>query len=584
MQFERRDSAILATDVVGYVRLMSRDEIGTHARLMKARAQVLDPRIAAYGGTIIKNTGDGFLAVFGSINDAVDCALAMQRALAEAEPDVAPEERINMRMGINFGSIIYDEGDIYGDAVNAAARLQTYAEPGAIAIPAELAAAITGRGDIDKADLGDLYLHNRDRPIRTYTLRLRDGRPELVATGYPGSEGQSSIAVLPFRRARGDTQETYFAEGIVEDIIFALSGLKDLLVISRTSTLSFGGDIVDPRAIGRSLNVQYVLSGSVRHAGDSLRITTELSETEAGRVIRVDRYDGDLSDLFALQDRISTSVVSTIAPHVRERELQRALRKHPQNMTAYDLMLQALALLHKLDDESFARARGLLQKAIAHDPHYGPAYSYAAFWHVLQIGEGRSSDARADAAEGGRLASIAIRLNETDPLALAVFGHVQSFMFRNYARATVYLDRAIEAGPSSAIAWTMNSATCGYLGQGELAIERAQRGLRLAPQDAYRFWHEAILAQAFYVSGRFEEAVTWSRRALGREGAVIFAWRILIASLIASGDRPAGQDAARRMMEVKPAFRLTPYQELCPFQGDTLTTWMERLREAGLPD
>ena len=216
---------------------------------------------------------------------------------------------------------------------------------------------------------------------------------------------------------------------------------------------------------------------------------------------------GSLSELFTLQDRISASVVATIAPHVLEHELVRARRKHPQNMTAYDFLLQALDQLYRMDDESHARARGLLQQAMAHDPFYGPAYSYAAFWYIFHIGEGRSTDFEADVREAARLADMAIGLNENDPRALAIYGHVQSFLLHDFDRAMLFLDRAIEAGPSAAIAWTMSGATCGYIGNGPLAVERAERGVRLAPQDAYRFWHEAVLGQAHYINGNYDEAV-----------------------------------------------------------------------------
>jgi TolB-like protein len=390
--------------------------------------------------------------------------------------------------------------------------------------------------------------------------------------------------VLPFRQYQQDPDEAYFADGIVDDIIYALAGLKELFVVSRGSTLGYGGDVVDTRAVGQALGVRYVLYGSVRREAGRLRITTELSDAETGAIIRSDKYEGELGDLFTLQDRISASVVSTLAPHVLEHELVRARRKHPQNMTAYDFLLQALDQLYRMDDESHARARGLLQRAMAHDPFYGPAYSYAAFWYIFHIGEGHSTDVEADAREAARLAETAIGLNENDPWALAIYGHVQSFLLHDYERAMLFLDRAIEAGPSSSIAWTMSGATCGYIGNGPLAVERGERGVRLAPQDTYRFWHEALLGQAHYVNGNFEEAVVWARRAVGRNGAVAFSLRTLIASLIALGKTDDALAARDHLLRVQPGFQLGPYQKRCPFQAEALAAWIDRLRAAGLPD
>jgi adenylate cyclase len=583
-QTYRQNCAILATDVVGYVRLMSIDERGTFARLMRLRTEQLDPRIATYGGTLVKNTGDGFLVVFDNTRAAMDCALAMQRAVAIAEADAEPNQRISMRMGISFGDVITEGGDIYGDAVNTAARLQTYAEPGGIAITGEVARRAGDDMASEVTDLGDFYLHNMSRPVRMFTLRTEGTQARLVGEVQAGVDNRSSIAVLPFRMNQTNPDEAYFADGIVDDIIYALAGLKELFVISRTSTHGYKGETIDARAIGRELGVRYVLYGSVRRAGGQLRITTELSDTENGAVIRSDRYDGELADLFALQDRISASVVNAIAPQVQERELLRAMRKHPQNMTAYDFLLQALDQMFRLDDESVARARGLLQQAMAHDPFFGPAYAYAAFWHVFHVGEGRSTNPEVDAAEAARLAGTAIRLNENDPLALAIYGHVQSFLLRNYDRAMLFLDRAIAAGPSSAIAWSMSSATCGYIGNGTLAVERAQRSIRLAPQDAIRFWHEAIMGQAHYVDGNYEEAVIWAQRAVGRNGAVAFALRMLTASLIALGKDDDARAAALQLMQIQPRFAMARYEKLCPFRSPVLATWLERLRAAGLPE
>jgi TolB-like protein/Tfp pilus assembly protein PilF len=538
----------------------------------------------ALGGTVIKKTGDGSLVVFDEVRSAIACALEVQHSITVAEGGEKPDRRISLRIGVNVGEVIVDGGDIFGDAVNITARLQTYAEPGGIAVTGEIASHISSDPLIRAVDLGNLYLHNMARPVRMFTLHVNGSEARLVGDAPLGTDNRPSIAVLPFRKYQRDPEEAYFADGIVDDIIYSLAGLKELFVISRGSTLGYGGDDVDTCAVGRALGVRYVLYGSVRRGAGVLRITTELSDAETGTIIRSDKYQGDLSDLFALQDRISASVVGTIAPHVLEQELVRARRKHPSNMTAYDFLLQALDQLYRMDVESHARARGLLQQAMAHDPLYAPPYSYAAFWYVFHVGEGRSTDFEADVREAARLADTAIRLNENDPLALAMYGHVQSFLLHDYQRAVHFLDRAIEVGPSSAWAWTMSCATYGYIGNGPLAVERGERGVRLAPQDAYRFWHEALLGQAHYVNGNYEEAAVWARRAVGRNGAVAFSLRTLINCLMAVGKKDEAVEAGQHLLRVQPNFRVSRYEKRCPFQGERLTVWLGRLRAAGLPE
>jgi adenylate cyclase len=412
----RRLTAILAADIAGYSRLMGADEEGTHERVRAHLRELVDPKIREHRGRTVKNTGDGFLAEFPSVVDAVRCAVEVQRGMIDRELEVTDERRITFRIGINLGDVIVEEHDIFGDGVNIAARLQTYAEPGGIVVSGAVAEQIGSGLGVGAIDLGDLHLRNLARPIRVFALRVQAAPARLIGDALVGAEPRPSIAVLPFRQHQVDPEEGYFADGIVDDIIHALAALKELFVISRGSTLGYGGATIDVRAIGHQLGVRYVLYGNVRRSGGRLRIGTELSDAETGAVIRSDQYDGSLADLFELQDRISVNVVKTIAPQVHEREMIRAMRKHPQNMTAYDLVLQALDLLYRMDYESFSRARGLLQQAMAHDPNYTPAYSYTAYWYVFRVGEMGSSDPDADAAAAVRHAAAAIERGGNDAL------------------------------------------------------------------------------------------------------------------------------------------------------------------------
>ncbi len=578
---ERRLVAVVAADVVGYTRMMEMQEQDTHQRLKRLRSDVLEPEVAARHGRIIRNTGDGFLAIFDSALNATRCCLEMQRRITHATASEATDRRIVFRFGINIADAIIEKDDIYGGGVNIAARLQSYAEPGGIIVSAAVAEQISGRPDFFVIDIGDLHLKNLKQTVRAF--KVCAGGNGTVAVALASSSSRPSIAVLPFRKNQVDQDEAYFADGIIEAIVHALAGLKELFVISRSSTLGYGGAI-DVRAIGRELGVRYVLYGGVRRARGRVRITTELSDAETGAIVRPDQYDGKLEDLFELQDEISTRVVATIAPHVREHELRRALRKHPDNMTAYDLVLQALDVLYRFDYESFSRARGLLQQAIADDPGYAPAYSHVSYWHMLRIGQGWSADAAADTAEAARAAWAAIELDRNDALALAIYGHLQSFLLKDYSAAMEFLDRALAAGPNCADAWAYGSATCGYLGDGPTAVARAEHGLRLSPLSPDINWHEHMLSQAHYICGHYEEAVAWGRKSFGHNNSQTSNLRTLIASLVAVGDVEEARRIARRLLELQPNFRIETFKARTPLRGETRDTFVERLRLAGLPD
>jgi adenylate cyclase len=579
---QRKLVAVLAADIVGYSRLMEADEEDTHKRVLLLRATTIDPTIAKYRGQVIKNTGDGFLAVFDSANDASRCALAIQHG-ANAMSAEEPEHRfISLRMGINIADAIFEQDDIYGDGVNIAARLQTYSEPGGIVVSGAVADQISEQAGVSAVDLGDLHLRNLSRPVKAFGLRI-ERSPHPMADSPVRAQGRPSIVVLPFRNL-ANQEDAYFAEGIVDEIIHALSALKELFVISRGSTLGYGSEIIDIRAIGRELGVRYVLYGSVRRSGGRLRINTELNDTESGNIIYSDRHEGELSELFALQEQMSTRVVTTIAPHVREWERARALRKHPQNLTAYDLVLQALSYLYRMDYDSFSRARGLLQQAVTHDPNYAPAYSYLAYWYMFRVGQGWSTDAAADSLEASRNASKAIERDGNDALALAIDGHVHSYLFKDFETATRLLDRAITVGPNSAMAWTMNSATCGYLGEGSTAVLRAEHGLRLSPLDSHVFWHEHLLSQAHYINGNFDEAAAWGWRAAKHNERFTSNLRILAASLVAIGKFVDARQIAQNHLRIDPNFHLQAWADRTPLNAATRDNLWQRLKAAGFPD
>lgn len=574
----------MAADVSGYSRLMSEDERSTVALLDQSRA-VFREHIEAYGGRVIDMTGDSVLAIFDAPMPAAQAAIAIQQGLHLLAATSTGKRRMRYRIGLHIGQVMEKpDGTIYGDVVNVSARMQTYAPPGGIAMSQGVADLMRTLTDAPLADLGELYLHNVARPVRMFCASLTDSADPLPGQLPPGEEARPSIAVLPFRRNLPVPDDAYFADGIVDDIIYLLAGFKELFVIARGSTLGLGGDQVDLRSVAHQLGVRYVLYGSVQRSGERLRVVAELAEPETGMVLRSYRHDGKIDSLFDLQDHIALDVVRAIAPQVQARELKRAQRKHPQNMTAYDLVLQGIDQMFRLNQQASARARGLLQQAMVLDPVYATAYSYAAYWYVFRVGEGWSEDPVADAREAEHLAETAIKLNPDDPQALAIHGHVQSFLLHDFERARVILDRAIEVGPNSPLAYTMSCATCSYLGLGELAVAHGRQGLRLSPIDAHRFWHEGVLAQAHYIHGDYTEAVAFARMAAGRHAGVAFNLRLLCASLVALERMDEARGAAQQLMRVLPSFQLGPYARRCPFRGAVLDSWLGRLRLAGVPD
>jgi TolB-like protein len=425
-------------------------------------------------------------------------------------------------------------------------------------------------------------------PRRGYLLEAEVTMEHPAASAPPSllalPADRPSIAVLPFRKDRSDAQEDYFADGVIEGIVHVLSGLERISVISRGSALALAETTVDPREVGQRLGVRYVLYGGVRRAGDKLRITTELSETETGAIIRTDRYEGDVSDLFALQDRIAEQVVATIAPQVRERELARALRKPPSSLTAYDLVLRALDKMRRLDHQGMEEALGLLKQAMEADPSSALPYSYTAWWHSLSIAQGWSENVLQESAVAGTFATAALERDHQDAYALALRGFLLGYMDHDFEGARRLLDRAVAASPSCAMAWSWGAALRCWDGKGEEAIAWAERGLRLAPFDSFTFLHEHLLAQAHYTAGDYESAIGWARNSAASNPHHGANWRLLVAALVAAGRVQEAADAARHVLAGEPGFSLRGFAARTPLKGHLRDLFVARLREAGLPE
>jgi adenylate cyclase len=583
MKMQRKLVAVLAADVVGYTSLMEAAEEVTHVRLMGLLSTLVTPTIARHGGRVVKNTGDGFLAVFDKANDAVECAMEIQKSMAEAStnPETPP---LLFRMGVNLTEAIIEPHDVFGDGVNLAARLQASAEPGGIVVSATVAEQLDGEQKQKLTDLGELHLKNMRRPVQAFGVGPPPGIVARVAALTSLPDDRPSIVVLPFKLERPDAEETWFAEGIIEGIIHVLSGIENLFVISRGTSLAYSGDAVDSRDVGRKLGVRYVLSGTVRRTGERLRLFTELVDATSGIIIRSNRREGAIGELFNMQDLIASEVVAAIAPAVRERELARAMRKPPDSLTAYDLLLQALDVLYQLRRETYDKARGFLQQAMAHDPGYAPAYSHAATWHMFRIAQGWGKSVAEDAAEAERCALAALERDRNDAVALAIQGQMLSFTRHEYDTALHFLDRAIAAGPSCHMAWALSSTTAGWVGDGERAVEHATRAMQLSPLDPFAFFSEHMLSQGHYISGNYEQAVAWGRRAAAHNGMLLSNLRTLAASLVALGDVDAARQVAQRVLATDPKFRLENFAKRSAMSAKVLETHIPRLRAAGLPD
>jgi adenylate cyclase len=589
----RRLAAILGADIRGYSVLMGANEEDTHRRVNAAMDRLVR-EIQRSHGRVFSYSGDGLMAEFPSAIEALKCALHVQADAGKRNVRLPSDQRIDYRMGINAGAIVLQQGRAGGNAVNIAARLEQIADPGGIFLSATVHEQVSSVVTTKYDPIGEQRLKNIRQPVTVYRIPPEaclawTGMPALPwrdsRADWPAEEDyRPSLAVLPFRSFHEDRSDSYFAEGMVDDIIRLLGGLKELLVIARSSTLAFAGAPLDLRRIGHELDVRYVLHGSLRRAGNTIRIAVELNEADSGHLIWADRLDGELSDLFDLQDRIAMRVVAAVAPHVRERELHRASRKHPDSLTAYDLTLQALDLFYRMDRASILRAQELLVQALQHDADYAPAYSHLASLRMRWIGQGWSEDERADQTMAARAAQMAIERDRNDAVALAIYGHLQSYLLKNYDTAQEFLERALAAGPSCAWAWAYSSLTSGYLGDAATAITKAERAVRLSPLGADAFWLEHYLSQAYYLGGRYEDAIAWGRMSAAHAVGNTSNLRCLIASLVAAKEMDEAHNIAGRLLQLVPSYRLAIFRARTPLRGEVRDLFAHRLHLAGIPE
>jgi TolB-like protein/tetratricopeptide (TPR) repeat protein len=578
---ERRLAAILAADVAGYSRLMSVDEEGTLATLKACRRELIDPKIAEHHGRIVKTTGDGALVEFASAVDAVRCAMEIQQAMVGRNATFPEERRIEFRIGINVGDIIIDDGDIYGDGVNIAARLETLASPGAICLSDNAYQHIKGKLALDASDMGEQHLKNIAEPLRIYSVRLDSAlaRPVLALPEKP------SIAVLPFPNMSGDPEQEYFADGIVEDMITALSRFRSFFVIARNSSFTYKGRNVDVRQVGRELGVRYILEGSVRKGGNRLRITAQLIEAATGNHLWADKFDGAIEDIFDLQDKITEGVVGAIAPKLEQAEIDRTKFKPTGSLDAYDYYLRALSSFHKTTSESISDALKLLYQAMEIDPEFAEAYALAAACYTRRRSNTWIVDRSKEVFETERLVRRAVNLGKNDAMTLYRAGFALARVVGDLDGGAVFIDRALTLNPNLAAAWSYSGWVRVYLGEPELAIQHVGRAMRLSPLDPLIFSMQSAMAAAQFFVGRYDEASSLSALALHEQPNYLPAARFYAASTALAGRLEEARNGIARVLQLDPSLRISSLNEHTPVRRpQDIARLAEAMRKAGLPE
>jgi TolB-like protein/class 3 adenylate cyclase len=598
---ERRLAAILAVDVAGYSRLMGADEEGTHERLKAHFAELIHPRIEEHRGRVVKNTGDGFLAEFASVVDAVRCAVELQREMIARNAAVPAERRIEFRMGINLGDIIIEEGDIFGDGVNIAARLEALAEPGGICLSAAAHEQVRDRLGLAFDDLGDKQVKNIARPVRVYRVTLKS--PLLNPPPHAGEEGRRdsggqvgaapplplpdkpSLAVLPFQNMTGDAEQEYFVDGIVDEITTAIARLPWLFVIARNSAFTYKGRPVDVKQVAQELGVRYVLEGSVRKAGNRVRITGQLIDTATSAHIWANRFDGALDDIFELQDQVASNVAGAIEPKLRQSEIERASRKPTANLTAYELYLRALAQSYRYTDEGVAEAVVLARQALAIDPSYAPAAALVGWCRVLQRVQGWGGLSDEDIDEACRLAREALEAERGDAETIGQTSYTLFFLAGETAMAVAALDRALALNPNLAGAWSARGSIHALRNEPEAAIEAIERARRLSPFDPYIFSNALNLAIAHLAARRFEQAIEWADRTLHYQPRMVPAMRVKVVALAHLGRLDEARAELSRVLAIYPNLTVAGFSQYAHFQApEILELFVTGLRLASLPE
>ena len=596
---QRRLAAILAADIVGYSRLMGRDEAGTLARLREHRTRRFEPIVAHHGGRVVKLTGDGALVEFASAVDALSAAIGFQQAMTTTNLGQPEHTAIVFRIGLHLGDVIVEGDDLYGDGINVAARLEGEAAPGGVVISRNMHEAVDGRVTASFRDLGDLALKNIDRPVRAYgvTWNAADWPDNALSDGTSAAAGappsataplqlpdKPSIAVLPFTNMSGDADQDYFADGITEDIITGLSRYSSLFVIARNSAFVYKGKAVDVRQVGRDLGVRYVLEGSVRKAGSRLRITGQLVEAETGRHLWADRFDGALEDTFDLQDRVTMVVTGVIEPSITQAEIKRVNLKPTSSLQAYDYLLQALGEQQLYARDSIDRAMRLARRAVELDPRYAQAWAHLASWIQLRKIYGWMEDEAGETAEGVRLAHLAVQLQPNDSIVLTEAAFALGHLNLDLATAIPWFDRAIALNANSAMAFGKGAIVRNFAADYTTAADHADRAIRLSPFDTHVFTFYKARGDSHLYRRQVQEAVSWLREAAQANPRHASTFLHLASAQAHCGQFEEARAAIRRLLELRPQSSMSWQRGHRLYPEVEFEFMLEGARLAGLPD
>ena len=583
----RKIAAILVADVAGYSRLAGADEDRILARLRTLRSDLVDPTIAVHHGRVVKRTGDGLIVEFRSVVDAVRCAIEVQSGMAERNAGVAPDKRIEFRVGIHLGDVVEEaDGDLMGDGVNIAARLEGVCKPGGVCLSGAAYEQVRDRVRETFSDLGEKALKNIGRPVRAYEVTL-DG---MAASAGLGAQEKSprltlpdkpAIAVLPFTNMSGDPEQEYFSDGISEDIITALSKLRWFFVIARNSSFTYKSKAVHMKQVADELGVGYVLEGSVRKGGDRVRITAQLNDAATGSHIWAERYDRDLADVFAVQDEITEAIVAAIEPQLYAAENFRAQRKPPDSIDAWDLVMRALSHYWRVTRQDNVVAQALLEKAIAIDPDYGQASGVLAASHMFCVHMGWA-DRASVAPVAERAALAAIRADGEDPWAHLALGHVHLFG-RRFDDSLAEFELALRLNPNFSVAQGYYGLALSYCGRWQEAAQAASRALRLSPRDPLLAIYNGIAAYAQFVGRNYDEAIRLARQALRERADFVGAHRVLTAAAGMAGQTQVAAAGLEELRRAQPNISLAWIAKEMPIKLDAEREhYLEAFRRVGL--
>jgi adenylate cyclase len=555
MSRTRRLAAILAADVVGYSRLVGEDEEGTLERLKLLRRELFDPKVKEHRGRVVRTLGDGLLVEFASVVDAVRCAVDIQREMAVQNTDVPADRRIEFRIGINLGDIIKDGREIYGDGVNVAARLEALAMPGGICVSRVVRDQVRDKLGFAFDDRGEQQVKNIARPVRVFDVSLigdtMTPAPDSTARAPLALPDKPSIAVLPFQNMSGDPEQEYFADGMVEEIITALSRIRWLFVIARNSSFSYKGKSVDVKQVGRQLGVRYVLEGSVRRGGNRVRITAQLIEAETGAHLWADRFDGSLEDVFELQDKVAISVAGVIEPALQAAEVRRSATRPTNDVSAYDLYLRALATYYPITKERLVEALELLQRALAIDRQCGPALSLAAMCQMRLLREGWAKAPETASHEAVDLARQALQVAADDAGILAHAAFVLANFGEDIGVTMALVDRALALTPSFSRGWFLSGVLKLWAGQPDVAIEHAETALRLSPRERMGT-PLSLIGEAHFFKREFDQAASKLLLTIQENPGYPHSYRVLAACYAHMGRRDEARAIIARLRDITP--------------------------------